>query len=148
MQKHWIERQNWSKPTVHPETIVEISGIYLGKDTKVGKVKDFDWGYNSGLDSEGNIHFYRVVEEFVEEVKSLTPNKKYEIKYTGQFCHSCDLYGHGRSKENETWEVIFVGTIDLEDSAEQYSRNIFYCPRKTQYFMFSADNLNYIVGEV
>jgi len=57
----WKERLHWSMP-VSPNTYVEICG-FRKEDSKFGFAREFYWGYNGGLDSEGNIHYYREVSQ-------------------------------------------------------------------------------------
>lgn len=68
----------------------------------------------------------------------LKSDKKYFLRYSGQFCHTIDKKG---LQEFKPGLYTFVGTVDLGGS----KRNIFAdFSGNTTYVMFGADILNYI----
>lgn len=76
----------------------------------------------------------------------LIPNQIYTIQYSGEFCHSTSVIGREESPLNKDngykIKAIFVGTISIEHG----NRNIFFSESKSDYFMFSAYNVeNYVL---
>jgi len=72
----------------------------------------------------------------------LIQGKEYKIKYTGRFCHA--------SKELNREDLIlspqlaiFVGQIFILEG----KRNIFFNNETCTYFMFDADNVDYIIDD-
>jgi hypothetical protein len=73
----------------------------------------------------------------------LVQGKKYQLKYTHEFCHLIS-WGERDSKGFIDGEYIFVGKIDVEHG----QRNIFYSSENnSSYAMFSCSTLEYIIDE-
>jgi len=67
-------------------------------------------------------------------------NKRYFIKYSGQYCHGVGQNGD-REYLFEPRELIFVGQIESLGK-----RNIFKDPYSETYFMFAAKKFDYFVS--
>ena len=74
--------------------------------------------------------------------EDLIPGNKYDLVYSGEFCHNMDT--KGLTYNFKEGEYIFVGTIDIGDNQ---IRNIFYIGKegKSSYVMFSCNDLDYVV---
>lgn len=73
--------------------------------------------------------------------ENLIPNKKYNLQYSEQYCHSHGMRGY---QEFEEGEYTFIGSITVEHNKGIKYRNIFIKNDST-YVMFACNKLDYIV---
>jgi hypothetical protein len=81
-----------------------------------------------------------------KKVTELIPEHKYELKYTGNFCH-CYSTMHGRVNSLEEYNpYVYVGALDLTMGR----RGIFVSTMRgdVAYAMFSISNLDFVVKEI
>lgn len=82
------------------------------------------------------------LEKIEEQITELVPGKKYELRYTGNFCHAFDSSGTITFKDLDGPEFEYIGAIS------NGSRDVFYRLRRAAYVMFDNCSLNYIVREI
>lgn len=75
--------------------------------------------------------------------EDLIVGEKYDIKYSGQFCHWRAFKGNQDFSKEGIINVIFVGKISITGG----ERNIFYRPVGNEYLMFGTEKLDYIISE-
>ena len=89
----------------------------------------------------------RVSLEIIKKITQLTVGKKYELQYTGQFCHIATTrektVSNERELENSFW--IFVGMIYVGIGYRYVFLSDTY---NSTYTMFSTSTLNFVVKEV
>ena len=82
----------------------------------------------------------------------LIPNRKYRLKYSGQFSHCVGAGGFVDFSENrneeDTIEAIFIGTSNVGVYGDE--RAIFYSPKNKYrtYVCFGVEDLDYIVEDL
>lgn len=83
------------------------------------------------------------LEKIEEPVTELVPGKKYELRYTGSFCHALTDSGNISFDRIDSTEFKYLGT------GRDGSRDVFFhLGRKTVYVMFGNGNLKHVVREI
>lgn len=82
------------------------------------------------------------LEKIEEPITELVPGKKYELRYTGGFCHAFTNSGTISFSEIDGSEFEYLGSVSGG------ARDIFYGLGRTTYVMFSNNNLNHVVREI
>jgi hypothetical protein len=80
-----------------------------------------------------------------DAVTSLTPNHKYKLRHSGQFCHTLNNTGlelRNKYIVDETW--TYIGQILLNCG----HRHVFFHESPSTYSMFGVDSLDFVVCEV
>ena len=106
---------------VHKDTIVEL------KDGKIGRAGDFYWGYSGGLDKEGNIYKYRIVEEIpITADKQIV--KKGDIVWANS--HTCQVPFSRKILRVESPSKVFYTQPDDEGYIGAKLSICYKCPRE------------------